>query len=147
MVFKKILTPCLGLSPLILGTFNDIAWQLGAFGVELGWGVIGSTGTVYHAETTEYYGRCVTTLDFASKKTDIYISTRLLEDTPTTLYNVLYHEILHSYGLSHSQYPGLMNYSLSVDQDVAMIDDSTALWPSAYDWLALFATEKKIILP
>lgn len=140
-MLAKILTPCLGLSPLILGTFNDIAGQLGAFGVELGWGVIGSTGTVYHAETMSYYGRCVTTGFSPNKKTDIYISTRLLQGTPTTLFNVLYHEVLHSYGLSHSSNPGLMNYSLSVDQDGAIIDDSTKLWPSAYDWIALFKTK------
>lgn len=141
MVLKKILTPAVGLSKLIIGTFNDIAGQLGAFGVELGWGVIKSTGTVYQVETMSYYGRCVTTGVSPSKKTDIYISTRLLQGTPTTLYNVLYHEVLHSYGLAHSQHPGLMNYSLSVDQNVAVIEDSTKLWPSAHDWLELFNTE------
>ncbi len=138
----KILTPCLGLSPLILGAFQDIAGQLGAMGVGLKLGVLNSTGMVYDAKTLDYYGRCVTTGVPPSQTTDIYISTRLLHETPSTLFNVLYHEILHSYGLSHSEYPGLMNYSLSVDQDGAIIDDSTKLWPSVYDWLALFGKKR-----
>ena len=136
MGLKKILVPCIGLSTLLTRPFNDIAGQLGGMGVELGFGVMNATGSLCAVETDFFYGRTIT---YATGRTDIEISTRLLWGwTPNVLYNVLYHEVLHAFGLQHSTNPGLMNYSLTVDFWGRVVEADVKLWMSVYDLIELF---------
>ena len=57
-----------------------------------------------------------------TNKTDIVITNDLLF-TPNTLYNTLLHEFTHSFGLNHTTTPGIMNYSLVVNQGRVKNDD------------------------
>ena len=65
--------------------------------------------------------------------TNILVANELVW-TPTTLYNVLLHESLHSLGLDHAyDKQGVMNYAVTLDQEGNVVDDSTKLWPSFDD--------------
>jgi predicted Zn-dependent protease len=66
-----------------------------------------------------------------NKKTNIYINNKLLY-YENNLYNVVLHEILHSMGLDHSDKPGIMNYSLKLNNNV-IINDNHKLWLSKDD--------------
>jgi hypothetical protein len=91
-----------------------------------------STGVICHQITDEYYGVCVRTIFPNSEtQTDIYISHRLLFSIKT-LFNVLYHEVLHAFSLNHSNLPGLMNYSIKINW-FGVKEDSDKLYPSFYD--------------
>ena len=65
-------------------------------------------------------------------ETDISISQRLY-NTPTTLENIIYHEVLHSVGLNHTYENGLMNYSLRLDRYGRVLEDYTKLYMSIDD--------------
>ena len=65
-------------------------------------------------------------------KTNIFIKNELLY-FPNTLYNVLLHEVLHSFGLGHSDKTGMMNYSIKLGLFNRIKEDSTKLWLSIDD--------------
>jgi hypothetical protein len=124
-MIKKILLPCIIISQFILKPFMAISNQLNIINISLKLG--NSSSTICQTNTNVFYGKTTT----KNKTTNILINSVLFE-TPNTLHNVLYHEILHSFGLRHSNNAGLMNYSIQVDEFGAVIDDSNKLYPS-YD--------------
>ena len=65
-------------------------------------------------------------------ETDISISQRLY-NTPTTLENVIFHEVLHSVGLNHTLIDGLMNYTLRIEPTGYIVNDDMRLWLSIDD--------------
>lgn len=74
-------------------------------------------------------------------QTNITIANTLLSH-PTTLHNVVLHELLHSMGLDHTQQTGMMNYSLRavyMHGDVHLHDDERRLWLSLDDMRGLSA--------
>lgn len=61
----------------------------------------------------------------------VYIRESLL-NYKETLFNVVMHELLHSIGLDHSIYPGMMSYSVNLKDDGSIDNDKRRLWLS-YD--------------
>jgi hypothetical protein len=84
------------------------------------------------------------TTTMGNNETDIYIS-KLFIDKPTTLYNVVYHEILHSLGLNHTEeHDGLMKYKFYMNGNT-ILDDKQKLYPSLDDIKALRYIKRNII--
>ncbi len=66
-------------------------------------------------------------------ETDIFISDDLLY-TPTTMYNVIYHEFIHAVGgLNHTDTDGIMNYKIRVNTQNRILEDSNKIYPSLDD--------------
>jgi len=81
---------------------------------------------------------------FGYPMTNIYIAIRHLP-YPNTLYNVVLHESLHALGLGHSDKPGIMNYSITVDGfSNRIINDNKRLWLSGDDLNGLYYIEQTI---
>lgn len=77
-----------------------------------------------------YYGYTKT---FGTNETDIYISNTLL-NTQNTLYNVIYHEFIHSLGLNHTiDKDGIMNYKMRTEINGNILEDSNKLYVSMDD--------------
>ena len=129
-VQAKILTPCNNIHPNLLAPLEEIAKDLNRMAIPLQLKKENPTGIVCQEFTTDYYGVCVQNSLYNT--TDIYISHRLLF-TPNTLYNVLYHEVLHAFWIDHSDLPGLMNYSVRLNWLGYINDDSNKLYPSFYE--------------
>ena len=67
-----------------------------------------------------------------NNETDIFISDDLVY-TPTTMYNVVYHEILHGMGLNHTDVDGIMNYKIRVNTQGRVLEDTNKLYLSLDD--------------
>ena len=89
---------------------------------------INSSGSICNKNIPEY-GK--TQIFVSNFYTEITISNSII-NLPNTLYNVLLHEILHSLGLKHSYLKGMMNYSITVD-DEGPIEDHHKMWLSLDD--------------
>ena len=76
-----------------------------------------------------YYGY---TKLYGTNETDILINRKLLK-TPTTLYNVLLHELVHSIGLNHTLVPSIQNYSIFMDERNNVIEDRRKMYLSLDD--------------
>ena len=66
----------------------------------------------------------------------IFISNYIL-DLEFNLWNVLYHEILHTVGLGHSDEEGLMKYVVTLNTNYDVIPDDKRIYPSTDDLEAL----------
>ena len=86
------------------------------------------SGIICNKNTPEY-GK--TEIYLSNFNTDITLSNSIM-NLPNTLYNVLLHEILHGLGLKHSKEKGMMNYSITVDEQ-GPIEDHHKLWLSSDD--------------
>lgn len=128
--FSKILAPCENIHTNLLTPLKEIENDMNRIGFPLKIKNSVNSGSICQKTTTEYYGVCITNL--ISNRTDIYISHRLLF-TPNTLFNVLYHEILHAFSLGHSELPGLMNYSIKINSQKLVLEDTNKMYPSFYD--------------
>ena len=95
-----------------------------------------STNTICTVDTNAFYARTQTIQDNNGLHTEIEISYRLL-NYPTTLYNVMLHEILHSVGLKHSNQAGVMNYSMFTNRNTVM-EDQRRIWLSSDDLMGLY---------
>ena len=62
----------------------------------------------------------------------IFISNYIL-DLEFNLWNVLYHEILHTVGLGHSDEEGLMKYVVTLNINYEVIPDTERVYPSIDD--------------
>ena len=80
------------------------------------------------------YATFINKIDYIDRS--IKISNYIL-DIPTTLFNVVYHEILHTVGLGHSKEPGLMYYTVTLTPSLEVIPDKERIYPSADDLEAL----------
>ena len=128
--FAKILAPCENIHQNVLTPLKEIENDMNRLGFPLKIKHSRNSGTICQKTTTDYYGVCV--INLISNRTDIYISHRLLF-SPNTLFNVLYHEILHAFSSDHSDLPGLMNYSVKLNKARLIVEDLNKLYPSFYD--------------
>ena len=133
---KTTFKPCEGLDNTLLTYAHDIAediTSLGLFDVSIGEGTnsICSKSNTHYGYITPY-----------ENHVELTISTDLLY-VSNTLYNVLYHEMLHSIGLDHSIKPGLMSYSVNTRYD-SPINDQKKLYPSIDDIQGIRASYKRI---
>ncbi len=69
---------------------------------------------------------------YGTNETDIIINYKLLK-TPTTLHNVLLHEIIHSLGLNHTDNYGVQNYTIFMDNNNQIIEDRRRIYLSIDD--------------
>jgi hypothetical protein len=133
--------PCLGLNKEIISTINDITTdynQLKFHQLELHTGLTYALGfnninTICHMEDKKYFGLMRYDNLKNYNDTDIFINKVLL-NKPNTLYNVLYHEVLHSIGLDHSNKSGFMNYSVLTDIYGNIINDRNRYYMSIDDF-------------
>ena len=95
-----------------------------------------AVNTICTVDTNAFYARTQTIKDTNDLRTAIEISYALL-NYPTTLYNVLLHEMLHSVGLKHSTEAGVMNYSVLIQRNTVM-EDSRRIWLSSDDIMGLY---------
>ena len=76
------------------------------------------------------YATFINKIDYIERS--VKISNHILE-IPTTLWNVVYHEILHTVGLGHSKEDGLMYYTVTLTRDYDVIPDADRMYPSEDD--------------
>jgi len=112
VTFPKVLTPCDNITPVLFDTAIQVCSSISQTGCEVILSSINSTGTICQSnlmpDTT--FGLMTLMINGLT-----YITTHNgILHLPNTLHNVLYHEILHSLGLVHSDKEGLMNYSVQV---------------------------------
>ena len=155
----KVITPCENIHPNVLTPLKEIAFDMNRIGFPLKINENKTRNSICQKTTSEYFGVCITynyNYNYSNInksvfepeidkeiETAIYISHRLLF-TPNTLFNVLYHEILHFYSAEHSQYPGLMNYSVKKNKFNLVSADFTKLYPSIYDIRMILNSDKSI---
>jgi hypothetical protein len=153
----KVITPCENIHPNVLTPLKEIAFDMNRIGFPLKINSNKTRNSICQKTTSEYFGVCITyNYNYSNinksvfeqeidkeTETAIYISHRLLF-TPNTLFNVLYHEILHFYSAEHSQYPGLMNYSVKKNKFNLVSDDFNKLYPSIYDIRMILNSDKSI---
>ena len=132
-VFPKVLKPCQGISKRLLSTSIEVCKQLQDSGYDVSIGKNNATGSVCSEAHNSHYGYMMPYENF----TEIHISNKLL-DKPTTLYNVLLHEVLHSVGLDHSTSEGLMKYSITQTFWGSVENDQRRLWLSIDDLSGLY---------
>jgi hypothetical protein len=140
VTFPKVLTPCDNITPVLFDTAIQVCSSISQTGYEVILSSINSTGTICQSnlmpDTT--FGLMIL---MVSGLTHITINNDILH-LPNTLYNVLYHEILHSVGLDHSEKEGLMNYSVPVGRwfgRVYPMDDTQHMYPSVDDLSGLYS--------
>ena len=95
-----------------------------------------ATNTICTVDTNAFYARTQTIQDSNGLHTAIEISDRLL-NYPTSLYNILLHEMLHSVGLKHSDEVGVMNYSVLIQRNT-VVEDRRRIWLSSDDIMGLY---------
>ena len=76
------------------------------------------------------YARFINKIEYLDRK--IFISNYIL-DLEYNLWNVLYHEVLHTVGLGHSTEEGLMKYVVTLNTNYDVIPDTERLYPSKDD--------------
>lgn len=89
--------------------------------------------TLCDTNDKRYFGFMRYDKDKIYNDTDIFINKDILR-TPNTLYNTLYHEVLHAIGLDHTNNTGFMNYSVSTDIYGNVVNDRRKLYMSVDDF-------------
>jgi hypothetical protein len=140
--FPKILAPCDNINYQLNQTISSVCSSLQDNGYQVFVSPYNSSGTICQSSIMPYMVFGMMTL-MVDGLTHITIKQDILH-LPKTLYNVVYHEILHSIGLDHSIKAGLMNYSVKVSYDwlgrLQPIDYSHFLYPSIDDLDGLNST-------
>ena len=112
----------------LVSTFYKTANQIinNGYAIVLG----GKSASALCNSSISYFG---TTYVNNSTFTSTVISNQLL-GYPNAMYNTLLHELLHAIGLDHNRpEPGMMSYSLVIDETGKIIEDANTLWPSLDD--------------
>lgn len=126
--YPKAFQLCNDADQRLVRTFYQTANQISKNGYAIVLG--GKTASALCNSSAAYFG---TTYVNNSTFTATVISNQLLS-YPNTMYNTLLHELLHAIGLDHNQpEPGMMSYSLVIDETGKIIEDTTKLWPSLDD--------------
>lgn len=123
-IFPKILKPCDNINPVILKQFIDLQNDDFKISEYNSTGIICSNPNIHYGYMLPY-----------DNITDIWIKDEL-QYYPTTLHNVAIHELYHSYGLDHSTNQGIMNYSISINNNwwwSRPIEDCMKIYPSIDD--------------
>jgi hypothetical protein len=134
--FPKVLNLCEDIDPILEQTAYDVSENIPNFYVSSIHSVninMNATGYICNQEDG-HYGYM--SYNHNTNNTNIWINNELLL-TPNTLYNVLLHEVLHSFGLAHSDVEGMMNYSLSTNWLGYVKNDEKKLWISFDDIIGL----------
>jgi hypothetical protein len=136
-----IIKPCNNIDPILMEAVHRVSKTFTSTGYPSFISYSGNTTTYVCNEflgPNMPYG-FMTTLE--SGNTKVTVSNTLLF-YPTTLYNTVLHELLHAYGLDHSDEEGVMNYSLEVmfDQfkNEIVVNDKKKIWLSIDDLTGLF---------
>ena len=80
------------------------------------------------------YATFVNKIEYLERSISI---SNLILDVRYTLWNVVYHEILHTVGLGHSKEEGLMKYTVTLNPQYIVIPDTEKVYPSEDDIQAL----------
>lgn len=128
-VFPKVLGFCDDIDTLVIDTAYEITKNIPNFKIG-----DDNTGKICMTDGNNNYGYM--TWKYNTNYTDVFIHNELI-DTPNTLYNVLLHEVLHSFGLNHSDIEGMMNYSVTVNMWGQVLEDERKLWISYDDIIGL----------
>lgn len=130
-VFPKVLGFCEEVDNIVIDTAYEITKNIPNFylGEE-------NTGEICMIEDKKINNYGYMSWKYNTNFTRIMIHRDLLY-TPNTLYNVLLHEVLHSFGLNHSNIEGMMNYTVSVSRYGRVIEDERKLWISYDDIMGL----------
>jgi hypothetical protein len=131
--------PCDAISPILKNTFIETIQDLNEYELfdfqlreqtyPLGANKI---NTICNVDLEDGYGFTIHYPEY-SNETDIEISNTLLY-YDTNLYNVVFHELLHSIGLHHTDEYGGMNYKLHKTNDNRLIRDNNKIYLSLDDF-------------
>lgn len=129
---------CPNANPILRETANEIVDNINQYNILFVSLNSGFTEPIFQngineiCDFNEYRSNFGYTTTQGNNETDIYIS-ELLMYTPTTLYNVFYHELLHALGLNHTEeQDGLMNYKLHIERN-RIVENTNKLYPSFDD--------------
>ena len=131
-VFPKVLGFCEDVADEVIETANEITQNIPNFYID----DEDNTGEICMIKDNKIKNYGYMSWKYNTNYTNIFIHNDLLY-TPNTLYNVLLHEVLHSYGLNHSNIEGMMNYTVSVNMWGNVIEDERKLWISYDDIMGL----------
>lgn len=144
-VFPKCVVPCEWADTVMVDVFRDAQYYMNTIGYQFHCDQPSShppiqenaVSFICNQKMNNEMGYMYPFYSDEIQHTNIWISDSLLS-VPTTLYNVISHELLHSVGVGHSQSPGLMNYSVKLDAYGSVLEDSNRLWTSPDDLHALY---------
>lgn len=132
---------CPSLNKVVRETCEDVITNLNQYDILQISLKQGYTEPIYHNgineicsfDGTKQKGSYGYTTTQGDNETDIFISDALLY-TPTTMYNVVYHEFIHAVGgLNHTDENGIMNYKIRVNTQNRILEDSNKIYPSLDD--------------
>jgi len=136
----KLFSFCPSVNPSLRETCEDVITNLNQYNILQINLKQGYTQPIYQNgineicdfDGTQQKGSYGYTTTQGNNETDIFISDDLLY-TPTTMYNVVYHEFIHSLGLNHTDIDGIMNYKIRVNTQNRILEDSNNIYPSLDD--------------
>jgi hypothetical protein len=136
----KLFSFCPSVKPSLRETCEDVITNLNQYDILQINLKQGYTEPIYqngineicHFDGTKQKNNYGYTTTQGNNETDIFISDDLVY-TPTTMYNVVYHEFVHSLGLNHTDIDGIMNYKIRVNTQNRILEDSQKLYLSLDD--------------
>lgn len=136
----KLFSFCPSVKPSLRETCEDVITNLNQYDILQINLKQGYTQPIYqngineicHFDGTKQKNNYGYTTTQGNNETDIFISDDLVY-TPTTMYNVVYHEILHGMGLNHTDVDGIMNYKIRVNTEGRVLEDTNKLYLSLDD--------------
>ena len=137
----KTFEPCREINERLLSIVKDVFSDLRYGGLPIF--LDKSNNTICSTDYT-HYGQMLYNPNTPTSTTDLLFKNSIVY-TPTTAYNVVLHETLHSLGLDHTTDYGMMNYAVSENWYGALNNDERKLWISIDDIRGITENCKKFL--
>ena len=126
----KTFEPCRDINKRLLNIVKDVFSNLQYGGLPI---FLDKSNNTICSTDYAHYGQMLYNPTSSTSTTDLLFKNSIVY-TPTTAYNVVLHEALHSLGLDHNDGEfGMMNYAVSENWYGALNNDERKLWISIDD--------------